>query len=361
MTQFVYLEVKNFRNIHSQFIEPSPGFNLFVGENGSGKTSILEAIHYLGVGRSFRTHLAQRIIQHESEGFTLFSKILDNMGQENTLGLAKNRAGETQIRMNQETVRGVAKLIALSPIQLINHDSYQLLDGGPRIRRQYIDWLAFHVEHTFYGLWQKTHRLLKQRNAAIKQMLPQTQIRAWDSELITTSEALNALRLQYIKQLIPVVENILEQLLSITGLSIHFNPGWNEKYSLAEVLDNNFHNDRRVGYTQHGPHRADLVLRIQQFPVDDVLSRGQQKLFACAMLLAQGILLHEVTGKRCVYLLDDLPAELDPARQQLISQVLSQLRSQVFITGVDEHEMQAMVGDNEKQVFQVTAGDYSLK
>ena len=331
----IRLKATNFRNITALDIEFSPHFNLLYGSNGSGKTSILEIIYFLSLGRSFRSHLSSRVINYDQSAFSLFGLIQQQGHLTLPIGIEKNRHGKMRLKIGSETTTSLADLAKILPLQLINPDSYYLLNAGPKQRRQFLDWGVFHLEPSFYPIWQRFQRALKQRNSALQQQTDLKQLKAWDNEFCTIAEELADLRRKYINQLTPVIAQILAELIQITGLTIDYYAGWDNHFSLINILGSGIKRDLALGYTQFGPQRADLNLKLNNIPVEDILSRGEQKLLVCALQLAQGLLLKQTIGKSCIYLLDDLPAELDLNHQQKIAHVLEGLEAQVFITALD--------------------------
>lgn len=351
--QLVRLKANSFRNLAELDLEFSPCFNFIYGPNGSGKSSLLEAIYFLSLGRSFRSSLASRAIQYDAKSFNLFSVILGQ--RSTTLGLEKIRQGKTKIKIGNN-INSVSELAKLLPLQLINPNSYQLLSGGPRARRQFIDWGVFHVEPQFFQIWQRFQQVLKQRNAALQQQVPINQIKVWDVELIEAANEITLLRENYIQQLNPLITELMRKLLTLQGLSIDFYQGWEKKISLGSILTSSISRDYKLAYTQFGPHRADLLIKLNGHPVHEVLSRGEQKLLTCALQLAQGILLKNVTTKSCIYLFDDLFAELDLTKQNMLMHLLHTLEAQVFITAIEETLIKGLETSVLGKIFQVEQG-----
>jgi len=330
------LSLTNFRNLTNKSLEFTQEFTCITGENGSGKTSILEAIYYLGHARSFRTQQLQRIAQYGQSNFVLHAKLIDQYGLQQSIGIERQLSGEYCTKISTDANKTSSDLAALLPILLIHPNSYHLLDQGAKLRRQFIDWGLFHVEPSFLSLWKRLNRILKQRNVLLREGSGQYSVLApWDSEFIYISNEINKLRAGYLEQLIPLIKQILEKMTQLNDLHISYQQGWNKEESLDDILQANYLKDFERGYTYHGVHRADLSLKIGKHPVDEVLSRGQQKLLVIAMRLAQGLLLKELTGKNCIYLLDDITAELDEKRRDFVISVLKELDSQVFITAID--------------------------
>ncbi len=351
--QLVRLKANCFRNLAELDLEFSPCFNFIYGPNGSGKSSLLEAIYFLSLGRSFRSNLASRAIQYEADSFNLFSVILGQMPT--TLGLEKIRQGKTKIKIGNN-INSVSELAKLLPLQLINPNSYQLLSGGPKARRQFIDWGVFHVEPHFFLVWRRFQQALKQRNAALQQQIPDNQIKIWDLGLVEAANELTVMRERYIQELTPLINELISKLLTLQNLNINFYKGWEKKLSLNSILSSSIGRDYKLAYTQFGPHRADLEIKLNGNPVHEVLSRGEQKLLTCALQLAQGILLKKITSKSCIYLFDDLFAELDPKKQKMLMHLLQNLKAQVFITAIDETVLKGLEVLGLGKIYHVQQG-----
>jgi DNA replication and repair protein RecF len=351
--QVFRLKTSQFRNLADLDLEFSPRFNFIYGPNGSGKSSLLEAIHFLSLGRSFRSALASRAIHYEAKQFNLFSVVLGEGST--TLGLEKTRQGKTRIKIGNNT-DSISELAKLLPIQLVNPDSYCLLSGGPKARRQFIDWGVFHVEPYFFSVWQQFQQTIKQRNAALQKQVDSDQIKVWDSQLITFAVEITRMRENYLQLLTPLITELIGELVNLEGLAIDFYQGWDKQNTLAFVLERSFFRDTSLGYTQYGPHRADLLIKLRGNPVHEVLSRGEQKLLAYALQLAQGLLLKKMTGKSCIYLFDDLFAELDSVRQGYLITLLNRLESQVFITVIEDALIKVLSENVDGKVFQVEKG-----
>lgn len=345
------LNITNFRIFGELQLEFEDGSNIFYGENGSGKTSLLEAIYYLALGRSFRSHILSRIIQSGSDSFSLFGKIK----QENsaiTVGITKSTVTGKRIKIAGKEISSNIELTKILPLQLLNHNSYSLLYDGSKLRRQFIDWGLFHVEQSFLALWRKVERILEQRNFAIRTKNSIDCIKIWDKELALSGFELHQYREKYIREFTALTQKLLPDLLQDFPISIQYAPGWDTNFDLEQALNNSLKQDLRFGYTTTGPHRADLKLLVGKIPAKDALSRGQQKVLLYGLQIAQGILLNNITDKKCIYLVDDLLAELDQQKCQLLANALLNLENtQLFITGLVEQDLKNIFNnqlDNKK-------------
>lgn len=334
------LAVQQFRNITLADLSFSPEINLIYGENGSGKTSILEAISLLGMGRSFRSHKYKTLINRDCDSLTIFSKLEEKGGVVLPLGVSRFRNGTAEYRAAGESVPSAAELAKHLPVQVIEAHTFSLLEGSPNHRRQFMDWLVFHVEPEFYPAWKAAQKCLKQRNSLLKRgSIEGFELAPWDLELIQQSEVIRACRQRCFDQLKLVFEELCSSVFPDQDAVITFYPGWERNSNYAQVLEASRSRDIASGYTHNGVHRADLRIKFGKALAIDVLSRGQQKLLVCALKVAQGILFNRLTGRRCVYLVDDLPSELDSANRGHLASWLKKIDCQVFVTGVDRDVM----------------------
>lgn len=348
------LSIHDFRNIEQAEILLNPGFNAFFGENGSGKTSVLEAIYYLAMAKSFRSNYSRYVIRDQQKSLFLYAE----SNKDFTLGMSKPRSGDLIMKHNGEIVQLQGEWVKLLPVLICHHETYQLLDAGPKVRRQFIDWGVFHVKHDFFKQWQVLQKVLKQRNSGLRAELPTEDICVWDAQLIEATTAMTALRREFLEEFLPIFSEILEKFVVLGELSVEFTPGWPEDQDYATVLKESLYRDRQYGYTRYGPQRADLKFCVDGKPADEVLSRGQQKVFVAALKLAQGRMLRSA-GKSSLFLFDDLPSELDEDKQGRLVEYLRDMQSQVFITGIQREAVDGLLAGKrieEKAMFHVKHG-----
>lgn len=355
----VRLLIKNFRNIDNADLLPAPGFNFLVGENGSGKTSILEAIYTLGHGRAFRSAQAGRVINHQHDAFILHGRI-DTSAHQTSVGITRNRAGDSKVRIDGNDGHKVAELAQLLPMQLITPEGFTLLNGGPKYRRAWIDWGCFHHSATFFQAWNNLRRLMKQRNAALRQVSHYQQIRVWDQQIAPLAEQVSAIRSEYVKAITEDITATCAQFLPEFSLSFSFQRGWDKESDYAELLEKQFMRDRALTWTASGPHKADFRIRADGTPVEDLLSRGQLKLLMCALRLAQGEFLTRQSGRRCLYLIDDFASELDDTRRQLLAARLKATQAQVFVSAISSEHITDM-SDEKGKMFCVEQGKITIQ
>lgn len=354
--QLSRLHIHSVRNLQEVALHLHPQFNIFTGSNGSGKTSILEAVHLLGVGRSFRSRQIHSIITYQQEVLACFGEVIDAQGTKIAMGIEKHRLGEVVCKVRGETCSRLSEFATVLPLQLMTPDVFKLLQAGSEERRKLLDWGVFHVEPRFGQTCQRYQRLLKQRNAALKQPMG-PDLSAWDHELAQVGEDIAHFRQAYLQSLMPTLTKVQEKLLPASlPIELCYEAGWDTSLSLKEALAKALRQDQRMGYTSKGPHRADILMTLEGFPVGQVLSRGQQKLWIAALYLAQAAHLASHHDKRCLYLLDDLTSELDANNQQRLLELLGEQGHQVFLTGVSAEGWQDFIPTDDRKMFHVEQG-----
>ncbi|MCG8610011.1 MAG: DNA replication/repair protein RecF [Pseudomonadales bacterium] len=334
--QLVKLNTSGFRNLENTQLAFTR-INFFLGVNGSGKSSILEMIQVLLSGKSFRANQLESCISHDLKVFTLYGEAKSQESDTHyKVGLSKEK-DKLKILVDGEKVLSLASHAINFPVIVIDPTSFLLITEGPEGRRRFIDWGVFHVEHQFAKLWNRLKKVLKQRNALLRRgKISPSELNVWDQEFVRLSEQVNEKRRSYIEALDPLLNEYLKRFnINTDKVSCHFFQGWDAKKRLSDLLESGLDTDVKYGYTKFGPHRADIKFSIKGQPIDQVLSRGQLKLFVCALKVAQIKLLAQLTGKRAIILLDDFTSELDQFNQDLVFSVLEKESEQLFITALD--------------------------
>ncbi|MFL6551286.1 MAG: DNA replication/repair protein RecF [Povalibacter sp.] len=351
MLQSVHVE--NFRCIEEAHLEFDALGTGILGANGSGKTSLLEAIFFLAHGRSVRTAVREKL---RLEGRSFF-RVVAHIDTPRGLLVAgtESGAGETTTRVGGEGVSSLSALAEILPIQLIDPGVHRLVEEGSARRRRLLDWGVFHVKPEFLGAWRRYQRALHQRNAALRSSQPPTVVRAWEAELAQHGFTVDRARAEYVDALRPLFERISEQLLP-RGATCAYRRGWPQDEELGTALEARRGRDTLSKVTSVGAHRADLTFRWGDELARDRVSRGQQKLLACAFILAQ-VEFHarHSTVPTCL-LLDDPAAELDVDNLGKLLGVISTTPAQLIVTSVSEA---GLSGINIRKKFHVEQGRFA--
>lgn len=325
--------------------------NYLWGSNGAGKTSFLEAIYLLARGRSFRLRQTTRLVRHGSDGLFVFGRVRDAKGLTHRLGMTFGQ-GHLAAQLDGEAVKSQAEMLRLLPVHVIDPRLHQLIEAGPSERRRYIDGGVFHVEQQFLADWRHYRRVLGQRNAALKSGVAPAELALWTEPFIAAALAVHQARQAYTGALAEIAADVGKALVGHEVL-LEYRPGWRRGISLAEALQEHLDRDRAIGFTQVGPHRADLRLEFDSGGIREMASRGQQKLVAAALVIAQVRLFEERTGQQSTVLVDDASAELDEAAQARLKESLDSLNSQQVLTGLS---IEALRPDAGYPVFHVEQG-----
>lgn len=375
------LQISNLRNL-TQVNMHTAACNVMIGANGSGKTSLLEAIFLLSRGKSFRHHQPKRYIQHHQHTATVHARLSDG----NTLAIQKQVDATTLLRLNQSTVYNQSILTEQLPTLLIDPSSMDMLEQGSASRRQLLDWLVFHMKQGFHPQWLAYQRLLKQRNSLLKKSKHLThvqlaELRSWDKGLGNHAALIHHYRQHVFTKWQPYFANSIAQLLPSYAeqLSLSYHAGYDTDVALDVQLGERLEQDLQLGYTRIGNHRADIhvhwrsndTLPILKEQAANVLSRGEKKLLITALRLSQLPLLlqtdattqastnenERVLTATPVVLLDDITAELDERAIEILLSTLAKLPCQVFMSSLTA-DIAPMVNDlwSNPMMFHVKQG-----
>ena len=326
-----WFRAEQFRCLATVELELDPGVNVFIGPNASGKTSLLEAAFFLGRGRSFRSRRLDALIRHGQDAFVLAGRSSGGVAPV-MLGVRARRSG-TEWQAGGAPAGGVAELAEQFPAQVIDPEIHKLLEEGPNRRRRFLDWGVFHVEHAFLPTWRRYHLALRQRNAALKQDRGDADLAAWEQELASSGEELARQRERYLARVCDPLRAIGEALLGSPITLVH-SRGWDEKRPLLEVLGADRGRDRRYRATQSGPHRGDATVEVGGRAAKDHVSRGQQKLVAAGLMLAQLQIQEQERPGRSALLLDDPAAELDRENLARLMAAVRAVPAQLWVTSL---------------------------
>lgn len=348
------IQITSLRNIHSLKQTLHPHINFIIGPNGSGKTSFLEAVYLLASGHSFRTREISALVSHGAPHLVVYANTIDHQ----SVCIQKSIHSPTLARINNQPCLVSSALALFMPCQVIYQDIFQFIESGPAVRRAFLDWGLFHVEHGYFKLWKEYRRALKHRNVLLKQKAKPQDLRPWNQIMSDLGEQLHALRSCYFEKLHKSFVKQLPFLTEVEG-DLHYEKGWdkrNEAKSLFEVLEHSYELDLARAQTHYGAHHADLSVTSHLFKAKQRLSRGQQKMVLFALKFAQANLLKE----SCIFLIDDITSELD---KEHLTRLLSciQKNNHQFLITLRYHSKIIQQMDASHQVLFMNQGHLTIK
>ena len=345
------LRIHHLRNISAAQLKLNSRFNFISGPNGSGKTSILEALYLLSCGHSFRSREISPIIQQGEHTLTVFARSLN----QNTISIQKSCSEPTQIKLNNQFCSSTSQLAYALPCQIFYSDIFQIIDAGPSIRRSLLDWGLFHVKQNYLSVLKEYKKALKHRNALIRQHAAYAQFVPWDKQLSNFANQLHLLRYEYFIQWEKEFHNVLNEISDLK-CALKYYKGWDKKNTgkdLEYILADSFALDNQKLYTQHGAHQADILIEINQCKAKQILSRGQQKIILISLKLAQANMLNQ----ECLCLIDDLPAELDNIHQKKLMKYLATRKGQYVITStLSPTSLISEIGNEANAYYELVEG-----
>ncbi len=333
------LGAEGIRNLQPFSLSFSPKLNIITGNNGAGKTSLLEAIYLLSFGRSFRTTKLNKVIQHGDSSFRVVGDVQCD-GLNHTLSMRREHS-KFQLELDQQRQKAISVFARLIPVISLSSESHRLIEDGPEYRRRFLDWAVFHVERANSDTWRNYHHALKQRNAALRNQLPDRSICIWDEPIIQYGDVINRLRTGVVNSMTKVCSPIYTDLGGEGEIEFHYFHGIpsDVEGGLPAGLENRLALDKQRGYTSVGPHRGDLRILKNGLDAKDRLSRGQQKILATSLLLTHAALYQRRHNQSALILVDDLPSELDQRKRDLFLEALLINEFQAFITAISPDDL----------------------
>jgi DNA replication and repair protein RecF len=358
------LRVSNVRNITDALLDFDARLNIIIGQNGAGKSSLLEALSLLSSGKSFRTRKIQSVINSDQNELLIFARCYAHKG---SVGIARNRKGEFRAKINGNPCHKLSDISRLLPIFVIAPGFYDEVAGGRAARLKLVDWGLFHVEHKFYPAWREFSQLLKQRNALLKQIkhkkVSMSQLDYWDNLFCQKANEITQLRQQYIERLNQVFvdnETLYDSFQS--QIELEYLNGFSSKYGdLAEAMSQQRDIDIVKGSTQSGPHRADVRLVKQGLSVFDIASRGQQKIIVNRLMMTIIGYFIKTTQKNCLVAMDDLASELDEDNQtRLLESLIGLDGTQLVVTSITQDSLPKAISGYNGRMFHVEHGCFQV-
>jgi DNA replication and repair protein RecF len=371
------LLLNQLRNIRSASLVPGPNINVIYGDNAAGKTTVLEALYLLSTARSFRTRKSKVLINHESSSFSVFAEfIADDSKLKRSIGIERKLSKEQTVKLDREIVRSSSELAESLAVIAIEPTSFEFIEGAPSERRALIDWLLFHVKHDFFATLKDYQNCLKQRNILLRRdRISRSDLQHWDVMLCQKACYLDEQRYALVKEIsLSFSQESTKGSLGYTP-QIRYTNGWGiDQEAMSsdqassdpftqrmEKLELNFERDSQQGYSSIGSHRFDLQIKVDDRQASELLSRGQKKQFVVALYLEVARIYGQNKKQYPIFLLDDLPSELDEHKLALLLEELISLDTQIFITCIDKKQISSLqpISDKLDQVswFHVKHGE----
>ncbi len=348
------LDVENVRNITAGRLEFDPGINVLAGANGAGKTAVLESLHLLFRGRSFRTSRTEGIVRHGQSRLAVGVRCRHPEQGQLRLSYVREQS-RAEWRRDGVLLRQSSAAAQLLPIQVLLPDVAELVFGGPGERRRWLDWGAFHVKPDHAAALRDFLRVLRHRNALLRSGELET-LPAWTGQLAELGEVVAEARQSYLRRVQAGVLSAVDALSPGLSLSLELYPGWKGE-SLAEALGRERDRDVKSGVTNAGPHRAEVGISCGSVEAVHVLSRGQGKAVASALRLAQAMELAG-SGKPTLFLIDDVGAELDRAHNERFFALLDEMGGQIVATSTQAEASGMLDGPRKGRLFHVKQGTF---
>ena len=336
------LHLKNFRLFHDKTLNFSDGINLILGENGSGKTTVLESLNILLTGNSFRAKETKECIHSDKEFYSVSAKGIFK-GKDLSLVVENNH---NKRLFSKRMLGGLSvKKGELYFLQLVIAKNLKMIDGEPEIRREFFNDLMFHVKPEIKKLHNAYQKVLKQRNRALKKRLSTSEVSLWGKKLSALGLELSLEQYNFFKIFKEHTLESMEKNVSdgsfnyLDKLSLNFSKGWERSKKLEESLYESLERDKALGYTSKGPHRMDYTFTVDNKKASSNLSRGQLKILILLVFLSSIKLLKDLIDTETLLMIDDLGSELDLNNLTSIVMKILESENQIILTGIDGEEM----------------------
>jgi DNA replication and repair protein RecF len=364
------LRLQNFRNLEHVELEPHPRFNILAGDNGQGKTNLLEAVYLLSAVKSFRPQINADLIQFDHDQATLEARV-DRGGSERIVRLEVAGRGK-KIFLNDSPVRQLSDFFGTVNVVIFGPEDIAILKGSPSKRRQFIDRAIFNAQPAFATETQHYEDILQQRNALLKgRNIDGSLLSVYDEQLVQYGAKIIERRLNFLRHFRPIMNRTFKAIFDDSfEADIRYHMKWSDRDDLSEAelesrldiervlregLERTSDDERMRGYTLIGPHRDDLQTSLDGRDVKTFASQGQHRAFILAMKIAEITHLEERYHFAPILLLDDVSSELDRERNRFLFDFLqSRMEGQVFITTT--HRDYILL-DDDVQTYRVQGGD----
>jgi len=353
------LSLINYKNIQTATLELSPKINCLIGQNGVGKTNVLDAIYFLSFCHSAGTTIDSQVITHGQEFFMLEGSYSDGL----SISCGMKRGTKKHFKRNKKEYKRLSEHIGLIPLVMVSPSDTMLIEGGSEERRKLMDVVISQYDHSYIESMNRYNKALLQRNTMLKmEEEPNPDVIAlWEEQMAMEGERIYQRRDAFVRELAPVFQRYYEQIsgnkeqVAIDYVS-HCQRG-----PLLEVIQRDRAKDRIMGYSLHGTHRDDLTFTLGGHPLKREGSQGQLKTFVISLKLAQFDFLRRTNNRTTpLLLLDDIFDKLDADRvEQIVRLVAGDDFGQIFITDTNRDHLDQILSrsSHDYQIFHVNNGE----
>lgn len=363
------ISILNYKNIREAALDLSPKMNCFVGQNGEGKTNVLDAVYYLSFCHSAHTSIDSQVISHEQDFFVLEGQYEEDTPADSSsadvtsIYCGMKRGTKKQFKRNKKAYQRLSQHIGLIPLIMVSPGDTFLIEGGSEERRKLMDVVISQYDNTYIDSLNNYNKALQQRNSLLKmEEEPDAELLGiWEEQMAVHGEVLYQKRDRFVQELIPLFQNIYQRIsgdkeqVSLRYVS-HCQRG-----PLLDVIRRDRMKDRAVGYSLHGVHRDDLEMMLDGYPMKREGSQGQNKTFVIALKLAQfSFLRRTMSNTKPLLLLDDIFDKLDAHRvEQIVRLVSSEDYGQIFITDTNRDHLDQILADSgfDYKLYKVENGE----
>jgi len=358
------LSIINFKNYSDAFLKLSAKINVFVGNNGVGKTNILDSIYYLSFTKSFFNKTDILNIKFDEDFFLLKGKYIKNNEEFNiSCGVKKDK--NKILKKDKKEYNKLSEHIGLIPLVMISPADYNLISGTSEERRKFIDSVISQYDREYLEILLKYNKAILQRNKLLKQFSENNSfnkdlLSVYNEQLIDYGTSIYEKRKNFIKALIPVFQTYYKhisegnEVVELTYKSELLNK------SFSDILKENTPKDRVASYTTSGIHKDDVDFNFGEYPIKKIGSQGQQKTYLIALKLSQFDFIKEKSGVKPILLFDDVFDKLDSNRvEQIIKLVIEHNFGQIFITDSNKHRIETILTEisDEHKIFEIINGE----
>ncbi len=356
------LSLLNFKNIEQAELEFSPKINCFIGNNGVGKTNLLDAIYYLSFCKSYFNTSDSHTLKH-NEDMMLVKGVYQRLEKDELIYCGLRARQKKQFKRNDKEYTKLSDHIGLLPLVMVSPADTQLVTEGSEERRKYMNGVISQYDQQYLQTVIRYNRILAQRNALLKSVQGRaadpTLFEILDEQLSTFAAVIHQKRMQFIEDLLPVFNELYAFISGNQEVIDLMYKSDMENGQLAQQLRATYEKDLALGYTTKGIHKDDLIFKLNGFPIKREGSQGQRKTYLISLKLAQYAFIRKVNRFAPILLLDDVFDKLDASRvEQIVKLVSDEAYGQIFITDTNREHLSDILEkiEREYRIFNVVNG-----